>query len=70
LRVKKGITKISRVRIAIGPGLFVTNVLNDVVGLEKVEETYNSLLGLNPTGRNGKPEQARTSGKRDRIPFV
>ncbi|UOE49403.1 SDR family oxidoreductase [Mucilaginibacter sp. SMC90] len=43
---------------AIAPGLFVTNVLNDVVGVDKVEETYNSLLSLNPLGKNGKPEQA------------
>ncbi|QEC79949.1 SDR family NAD(P)-dependent oxidoreductase [Mucilaginibacter ginsenosidivorax] len=46
---------------AIAPGLFVTNVLNDVVGVEKVEETYNSLLGLNPLGKNGKPEQAASA---------
>jgi len=46
---------------AIAPGLFVTNVLNDVVGIEKVEETYNSLLGLNPLGKNGNPEQAASA---------
>lgn len=46
---------------AIAPGLFVTNVLNDVVGRENVEETYKSLLDLNPTGRNGKPEQAASA---------
>jgi len=46
---------------AIAPGLFVTNVLNDVVGLEKVEETYTSLLGLNPLGKNGNPEQAASA---------
>lgn len=39
---------------AIAPGLVETNVLNDVVGLDKVEETYKSFSGLNPTGRNGK----------------
>ena len=33
-------------------------MLNDVVGVDKVEDTYNSLLSLNPLGKNGKPEQA------------
>lgn len=46
---------------AIAPGLFVTNVLNEVVGAEKAEETYNSLLGLNPSGKNGQPEQAASA---------
>ncbi|NOW96060.1 SDR family NAD(P)-dependent oxidoreductase [Mucilaginibacter sp. SG564] len=48
---------------AIAPGLIETNVLNDVVGLDKVEETYNSFTGLNPTGRNGKAEEAASAIK-------
>ena len=46
---------------AIAPGLVETNVLNEVVGLEKVADTYNSLLGLNPMGRNGKAEEIANS---------
>lgn len=43
---------------AIAPGLIETNVLNDVVGLDKVGETYKNSTGLNPTGRNGKATEA------------
>lgn len=42
---------------AIAPGLVETNVLNEVVGLEKVKDTYDSLTGLNPMNRNGKPDE-------------
>jgi NAD(P)-dependent dehydrogenase (short-subunit alcohol dehydrogenase family) len=42
---------------AIAPGLVETNVLNEVVGLDKVGDTYKSLSNLNPMGRNGKADE-------------
>lgn len=48
---------------AIAPGLIETNVLNDVVGLDKVDETYKSFTGLNPTGRNGRAEETANAIK-------